>query len=267
MKKTILLVTIALLFTSSSFAAFCSKCGYKAGNESIFCSKCGSKLDNSTATESKSAETDALSLIVDKFSPVNDFEIFVYSSNYLTCVAKFPEFQILFNKNLKGIEEIEKTAGKRDKQIIAYYFKKWEILKTLQEVWSSSITTNICKQAYMTKFTGVLKYINEIIAKLKAGMPESELKALESRLNVLLKVYKVASRYLLVNDFRLPKEQEISIEEIQEDKVKVIHLGNWFERVILSGPENASVEELTNPISGWVSKEEFKKRTNTTDLD
>ena len=267
MKKTMLLVTLALLLASSSFAASCSKCGYKAGDESVFCSKCGTKLDGSAANDSKHSETDTLALIDDKFSPVNDFEIFVYSSNYLTCVAKFPEFQILFNKNIKDIEEIEKTAGKRDKQIIAYYYRKWEILKTLQDVWSSNIGTNIRKQAYMVKFAGVLKYINEIIAKLKVGISDPDLKALETKLNVLLKVYKVTSRYILVNDFRLPKQQEIGIEEIQEDKVKVIHLGDWFESVVLTGSVETSVENLTSPISGWVSKEEFKKRTDGAELD
>lgn len=266
MRKTILVVLLATIFASPAFAIFCSKCGFKANDDCVFCSKCGNRLNGAAVSDQVASVKDDIALIDSKFAPVNDFEIFVFSSNYLTCIAKFPEFQILFNKNIKDIEEIENNADSREKQIISYYRNKWEILKTLQNVWSSNNGTKIRKQAYMTQFAGVLKYINEIIANLKVGISAVELSSLEAKLNLLSKVYKVKTHYLMVDKMRIPKNEEIGIAEISEDKVKVIHLGDWIEVEQIAGPMKASVDVLENYVSGWISKEEFLKRTDCNTL-
>lgn len=257
---------LVCVFNSPAFAVFCSKCGYKAADNSTFCSSCGSQLD-SAAANNKPSGANTLEIIEQKFAPVNDFEVFVFTSNYLTCIAKYPEFQILYSKNKPDIEAIEKTADKREKEIISYYYQKWEILKTLQEVWSPSSGSALRKQAYMIQYSGILKYINEIILKLKNNAPSLEVLEMKSKLTTRMAVYHVKTNFLLVSNLKLPKGQPVGIKDIADDKIEVIHLGVMAQgKASIVGPIHIDSSSLSEPISGWITKEEFEKRTDYSDL-
>lgn len=262
--KKIIFVTIVniMIFSSTLFASFCNKCGFKASDESIYCSKCGNKLENIESISSLNKNN--IILIEEAFSPVNDFEVFLYNSNYLTCVAKFPEYQIAFNKNIYKIEEIEKNSNENEKKIIIYYYKKWEIIKLLQEIWGSNQYIDYQKKAYMTKFIGVLKQINNIIVHLKSGIKENDLKTLENKLELSTKIYEVTSRFLGVESNRIPHGDKIGIEEIKDDKVKIIHLGKRYVFMTIQGPTVNDIEynPISKTIEGWVSLKEIEKRTN-----
>lgn len=260
--KKILFVLFFFALVSPLFAAFCSKCGYQVKDESVFCSRCGEKLD-SVATNSQNLEENTLKMIEENFAPVNDFEVFVFTSNYSTCIAKFPEFQILYSKNLPAIESLAKSANELEKEIISYYYAKWEILKTLQEVWSQSSGSVLRKKAYLTQYSNILKYINEIISKLKNKDSALEVAEMKQKLAVRKAIYHVKSSYLLVSNLKIPKNQPVGIKEIAGDKIEVIHLGDMAEsKTSLVGPIHIDNSSLTDPISGWVSKEEFEKRTD-----
>ncbi len=268
MKRNYIAILFLFIFTAMNlFAMFCNKCGQPLPDESAFCSKCGVKLSSLTA-RADLTEAEVLSLIETKFSPVNDFEIFVFSSNYLTCIAKYPEFQILFNKNKPEIEALKQKANKREKEIISFYYKKWEILKNLQDVWAKTNGSNLQKQAYMIQFTGILKFINEIIAKLKVGSAISEISEMKRKLLERMTIYRVKSQYMLASNIKLPKDQPVGICEIEGDKFKIIHLGDKAEgKNSLVGPIFIDNSKLTSPISDWVTKEEFIKRTNYSEIN
>lgn len=263
MKKILfVLLFFAIALVNPLFAAFCSKCGYQVKDESVFCSRCGEKID-SVATNSQALQENTLKMIEEKFAPVNDFEVFVFTSNYSTCIAKYPEFQILYSKNLPAIEALEKTADKLEKEIIGYYYAKWEILKTLQEVWSPDSGSVLRKKAYLTQYSSILRYINEIITKLKNEDSALEVAEMKQKLAVRRSIYYVKSNFLLVANLKIPKNQPVGIKEIAGDKIEVIHLGDMAEgKTSLVGPIYIDDSSLTEPISGWVSKEEFKKRTD-----
>lgn len=258
-------VFLFLILANPLFAVFCSSCGYDAKDGSAFCSRCGTKLATLETTDSAAAEN-LMAKIEQKFAPVNDFEVFVFTSNYTTCIAKYPEFQILYNKNKPEIEAIEKIATDREKEIISYYYQKWEILQKLQQVWSPRGGSALRKQAFMTQFVGVLKLINEIIEMLKNNAPPQEILAMKDLLTTRSAIYNVKSSYLLVSNIKIPKDQPVGINEIAGDKIKVIHLGDKAEgRLSIVGPTSIDNSNLTEPISGWVSKEEFEKRTDYSD--
>ncbi|NCB37564.1 MAG: zinc ribbon domain-containing protein [Erysipelotrichia bacterium] len=260
--KKILFVLLFFALANPLFAVFCSKCGYQAKDSNAFCSSCGHKLD-SLETTGNASDTNLLPAIESKFSPVNDFEVFVFTSNYSTCIAKYPEFQILYSKNLPAIEALEKTAHDHEKEIIGYYYAKWEILKTLQEVWSQDSGSVLRKKAYLTQYSSILRYINEIITKLKNKDSAHEVAEMKQKLAIRSSIYYVKSNFLLVANLKIPKNQPVGIKEIAGDKIEVIHLGDMAEgKTSLVGPIYIDNSTLTEPISGWVSKEEFKKRTD-----
>lgn len=264
--KKIFYVLLFLMLTNTLFAVFCSNCGFKATENSNFCAKCGSRLAVLELSESSSAKN-IIARVEQKFAPVNDFEVFVFTSNYATCIAKYPEFQILYNRNKPRIEALEKIASEREKTIISYYYKKWEILQHLQQVWSTSGGSALRKQAFMIQFVGVLKLINEIIDKLKNNAPPQETLEMEKLLAKRAAIYNVKSRYLLVSNIKIPKDQPVGINEIDDNKIKVIHLGDKAEsQLSIVGPTFIDNSNLTEPISGWVSKEEFERRTNYADI-
>jgi hypothetical protein len=245
---------------------FCSSCGYEAKDGSAFCSKCGNKLATLETAASDTAEN-LIAKIEKKFAPVNDFEVFVFTSNYTTCIAKYPEFQILYNKNKPEIEAIEKIANDREKEIISHYYSKWEILQNLQKVWSPNDGSALRKQAFMIQFVGVLKIINEIISKLKSKATSKAVLEMKDLLAKRKAIYKVKSKYLLVSNIKIPRNQPVGINEIVGNKIKVIHLGDKAEsQLSIVGPTFIDNSNLTEPISGWVSKKEFVKRTNYTDI-
>lgn len=267
-KNYIIIVFFFILAAVSSYAMFCNKCGQQLPDDSIFCSKCGAKVSAIGVSVNATKDTDILKLINTNFEPVNDFEVFVFTSNYATCISKYPEFQISFNKNKPGIEILKQKANKLEKEIISYYYQKWDILKQLQEVWSKANGSNLQKQAYMIQFSGILKLINKIIAKLKNNASASEQTKMRSQLLERITIYHIKSNYLLLSNIKILKDQPVGICEIAGNKLKIMHLGDKAQGVnSIVGPIFIDNSKLTSPISDWITKDEFIKRTNYSEIN
>lgn len=253
---------LVYVFTSPAFAVFCSKCGYHAKDNSVFCSKCGEKLDEVNGSQTKT-DSDAIAFLEDKFSPVQGFETFLSNSNYVTCVAKFPEFKIEYDKNFKEISARASSFDSRVKKIMWLYVRKWVSLNLLYEAWSLNVKGAVAiNQAYMIKYSHSLSQLNHIIDYLKNGGSLEEAEKMDEKLAKNEKDCKVTSKYLQVNKYCIPKGQPVWIEEVEESRVKVLHMGTELLDNLALKRNPAVFLGLSEPVRGWISKEEMKSRTD-----
>lgn len=249
MNKFIPLSLVALLFLGSPvFALFCSKCGVEAKEDASFCSKCGTKIDsNNASTTSGNSSQENLS-IDDLLSPVKEFETFITSSNFITCIAKVPEFKIKFEEYEKKFNAISSKASTVAKKKFDLSKKKFVLLQLLMEAWSRKINgpLKVTAEATMAKLAFALESYNSMIAELKDETSIQTVKQMEKDLEFNMKDYKVTSKFLKVENCWIAKDQPVWVAKVEKDRVRVVHMGE---------------PDLAFPIAGWVSIEEMKKRT------
>ena len=256
-------ILLFLILSFPVFAVFCSKCGYEAKNGGVYCSKCGEKLANlSVDNVDEFTEKDAIAFLEKKFLPVTKFETFISNSNYRTCIEKYPEFKLEYDKNFKVISARSPEFSKRAKKIMWLYVKKWAILKSLYQAWGMDVNnSSVVHQAYMIKYFYSLNQIDQIISYLKNNDSLAEAEKLLTTLAEREKIYKVTTKYLKVGSHCIPKGQPIWLEKIEKSRVKVLHIGSELLDKLALKRNPVIFSRLSKPVRGWVSKQEILKRT------
>ena len=82
---------------------FCSECGTALNAGSKFCSGCGISLEGNTVKQNDDSMKEKIESL---FAPVDEFTIYLSTSNFVTCIAKYPEYIIRMNNNRKEIDKI-----------------------------------------------------------------------------------------------------------------------------------------------------------------
>ena len=110
---------------------FCSECGTALNAGSKFCSGCGISLEGNTVKQNDDSMKEKIESL---FAPVDEFTIYLSTSNFVTCIAKYPEYIIRMNNNRKEIDKI--ICDTVTRKVIQCYFSHWDILCDLMEKWN-----------------------------------------------------------------------------------------------------------------------------------
>lgn len=248
MKRLILPVLFLLCISLPAFAVFCSKCGSEAKSNAVYCAKCGSQLEQAASGSAASGPSKISTVSVDDlFAPVNEYETFVKTSNFITCIAKSPEFKIKFDGLLKELDS-NSSLSDFDKKMVELARKKFALVQLLMDAWGRKINGpfRITAEAAMYKVSYGIERYNEFISAFKASKDIASLSKMEKELEISMTEYKVTSKYLQIENCWVAKDEPIWVAKIENNKARVLHMGE---------------STIGCPIGGWVSVDELKKRT------
>lgn len=273
MKHTKLTILLALysMLTATSWAKFCSECGKPLPSETAkFCSECGASISGNTNLNSAKNEISNQDRVEKLFAPVDEFAIFLSSSNFLTCIAKYPEYKIKFNQNKKDIEQLLNECDPVTKKVIDNYYLYWNTLCNSIENYTKTRDYDAMGEEYRCRF--LLSYINEVKSIWKSNGSIEEITKIEKIFTVATKVFTLCKS----NFYRVPGGPEViangarfMLVDVTNDKAKIVILGGknncgigWHSTV--AGFTEKMPTQLWFPT---VNRKELLKRTDCTEED
>ncbi len=271
--KLWIVLTVSLLLSNTVWAKFCSECGKPLPSDTAkFCSECGASINGNSGSLATNKSDSIQDKVEELFAPVDEFAVFLSSSNFLTCIAKYPEYKIKFNKNKKDIDYLQATCDDITKKVIKNYYLYWSILCDSMENYTQRPNYRRLADEHRCKF--LLSYINDVKNIWKTGGSLAEITKAEKRLIVATKEFTVSkSKYLTVKDEYtvLMKNAKFMLMDVNDNEVRIVLLGgqNGGTGAGLHGVGSAinpnnSIDHLWMPV---VLKSELLKRTDCTEDD
>ena len=236
-----------------AWAKFCSECGKPLNEGAKFCSECGAGVGNNTKIDQKEEKIDknSLQFVSEKLKSLDEFCVYLNSSNRLTCMQKFPDCKFRFEENVKELQK--ETLSDLQKSLLDLYLLKWNIIETSYRNIMNNYDVSE-SEAYVAKIN---KGITELLTNTKnAKWGQLYLEACNKCIDLQKYNFKVTNgNYLDLSNgtqrdkmgfFKVAKGKAIRILDVSENKFLLI----------------ARTIATNGFCSGWVSREEVYKRTN-----
>ena len=269
-KLWIILVVSALL-GNTAWAKFCSECGKSLPSDTAkFCSECGASVNQNTSSNTIKNNDSIQDRVEELFAPVDEFAVFLSSSNFITCIAKYPEYKIKFNKNKKDIDKLEASCDEITKKVIKNYYLYWDVLCNSLENYNSTNSYNTMGEEYRCKF--LFSYINEVKSLWKSGASLSDITKVEKVFIVATKVFTMCkSEFFRVKGGAevMLKNARFMLVDVDNDKIKIVVIGGKNNSGVgyhstMGGSTEASLNKLWFPV---VNRKDILKRTDCTEDD
>ncbi|MFC1745935.1 zinc-ribbon domain-containing protein [Candidatus Riflebacteria bacterium] len=192
--RLITIILFSLFFwTTNVWALFCFNCGKKITTEAKFCPNCGKKQRR--GGDSSASNLNSNSEFFKNFEVIDDYEIVLSTTNYLTAIAKTPDFAIKLKNNLNKLENIR--LNKTQNYLKNLYITKKSYLDNYLRAWQRSITNLNLKRFYVSLFKDQMKSdyqdiknINVVINFVKNHFDEPDVTNKANELFNQLKIIK-----------------------------------------------------------------------------
>jgi len=247
-RKYVALLVLFLLIAVSSSAMFCNKCGSELPDDSAFCSKCGQELKASVNEKNAAelSEPDMLKRLDVLFQPVDNCLTYIQSSNYVTIIAKLPEFKIELDKNADEIKAIESKGSERVKKFSYFHKEKYVQAIMIIPAFLDSLGASFAK-ARLSKSLYLTAHADRMLDLLRNNESVEKVSNIDNSVKKAAEEIKVTSKHLMIDKHKIPKDDALWVKEVANGKAFIIHMG---------------VSLTDSPITGWVPIDELKKRTS-----
>ncbi|MBF0545181.1 MAG: zinc-ribbon domain-containing protein [Candidatus Riflebacteria bacterium] len=274
--KKFYLLCLFLLAISPAWAIFCQYCGKQATNDAKFCPACGKPLGAVTREPVPSpqipipqsqvsfvppaavpiSQTPTYSVndsILENYSPIDKFEMFLTSSNHSSVIGVSSEYQKKAKGNLQRIEYQIPQFNPTLKKLHELYLKKFDLLEKYIELWNQSIhgPYKVQAMAQKDKLLFLLSRVDEMIMLIKDNREDPSIllrvNDMEKETEYCTREYFITSPFLMIDGHRIPKNHPIWVIEMKDNSAKVLHMSE------IGHP---------TPISGWISIYDLENRTS-----
>lgn len=247
-RKYIAFLVLFVLIAANSYAMFCNKCGFELPDDSAFCSKCGQELKTSEnkSNPAKLSEADILKRLDVLFQPVDNCLTYIQSSNYITIIAKLPEFRIELEKNVDEIKAIESKGSPRINKFI--YFHREKLVQAILIIpgYLDKLSYNFAK-AGVSRCLYLTAHADRMLDLLRSNESLEKVSNIDNSVKKAAEEIKVTSQHMTIDKHKIPKGDGLWVREVANGKALIIHMG---------------VSITDSPISGWVTIDELKKHTS-----
>jgi hypothetical protein len=189
--------------------------------------------------------------ILQLFAFLDEFELLFQDIKFLNVIARLPRLKNSYRRAMNLLKRIQHRLTPDLKILVQIYAAKYKLFIGLGNIFKDMRIDSGYRNALIRSGLAALSLYNQVIDRFREseGFDEdqySQLKSLVKTIPKRLQKYSVTSKYLLLDNEKIPGGQQIMVLEIQENRAMVLFMG----------------PTLTNhQIEGWLSLRELEKRT------
>ncbi len=246
------LILILLLGSSiESEAKVCIGCGSQIPDNANYCMTCMTPQPQNATVGQQSLQKEPREVILDMFHFLDDYEGYFYNLQYLNILGKMPEIKTMFQNASMRYKNIEKMLPEECRLLANIYAAKYQLFEGITNVMKSLRVDSGYRGAILKSSLVTMGYYNNIINQFRVPRRWTVeniniLKKQMENVNKRVQKYNVTSKYITLDDNKIPKGQPVMI----------ISINGKNARVMVMGPS------MTNdPIEGNMSLTNLEKRT------
>jgi len=231
-----------LISTSISYAKFCSECGKTLNEDAKFCSECGAGVNGNTRTNANNdIDKSSVQFVYEKLKSLDEFYVYLTSSNPLTCMQKFPDCKFKFEEGLKELQK--ENLSDLQKILIDMYKLEYDQIEICYKNVMNFDESYQANEA-LVNAGKIKKGITEVLSNRRDfNWCKTYLKAYDKSIELSKTNFNISAKYLILKDTKVFGKSVISIIDVDEDRFQII-CPNYHGTLI-----------------DWIPREEIYKRT------